>query len=106
VPQSILGNNSMSGAGCFTIAFIIIFILVSEEMRIFSWNLLLLLGLLVFTASLFAMMFYAAKTNNYFLLIAALLIALIFGWFMERSERKERFSFTEFLKKLFRKKSS
>jgi uncharacterized SAM-binding protein YcdF (DUF218 family) len=81
-------------------------LIISEEMRIFFWIILQFLGLFIFSVSLFAIMFYSIKTNNYILLIVDLLVALIFGWFMGKAEKKESIPLIESLKKFFKKKSS
>jgi uncharacterized SAM-binding protein YcdF (DUF218 family) len=81
-------------------------LIISEEMRIFFWIILQFLGLFIFSVSLFAIMFYSIKTNNYILLIVDLLVALIFGWFMGKTEKKESIPLIESLKKFFKKKSS
>jgi c-di-AMP phosphodiesterase-like protein len=81
-------------------------LIISEEMRIFFWIILQFLGLFIFSVSLFAIMFYSIKTNNYILLIVDLLVALIFGWFWEKTEKKESIPLIESLKKFFKKKSS
>jgi c-di-AMP phosphodiesterase-like protein len=81
-------------------------LIISEEMRIFFWIILQFLGLFIFSVSLFAIMFYSIKTNNYILLIVDLLVALIFGWFMGKTEKKESIPLIGSLKKFFKKKSS